>query len=145
MAERVDIELDDGRATVILPIEWVEARPVLQDYLESRRNHLAVVHDGLREHLDMRLDKMEVSMRDVAMTQREHGERLDIHQGELTRLHNQQINVIASVNATLSNVGTLLGHLTERVAKSEYVMAAIGVGVFTGLILLAGIAYKLFK
>lgn len=145
--QRVDFDVETGNLDrrVRLPDEYRDAKPVLEEYLAERRRAHDDDHDGLREHLDVRLDQMEQAMRESSQVQGTHGKRLDSHDGELRRLHDQQINVLAQNNIILQNFGRILGGLQERMHKIDILVGSALVMGAIGLLLLAGIASKVFR
>lgn len=130
-----------------LPNEWSDAKPIVAAWIAGtvhRRSEIDTKIDGLRDHLDTRLDTIERSMGETVSEQREHAEQLHRHTGELGRLHDQQLNVIAANNALLTNFGTILGDLSDRVRKSEYVAGGILFGIILGLGILSLVAFNVW-
>ena len=107
-----------------LPKEWEDAHPVLESWygevrgfrseLDSRTAERNAAFATLREHFDIRMDQVEISLKDAADTQKYHATLIEETRRETRRLHDQQTSLLEANRAILSGFGQSLGQLSER-------------------------------
>lgn len=77
-------------------------------------------------------------------TLKNHNKRMEVVEREVLRLTNQGNSVFAATQAVLTNVGTAIGNLTERVTKVEYYQAGVFACVVIGALALAVVAARVW-
>jgi len=91
----------------------------------------------LKNHMDKRFDCVEQKLG-------KHHEMLVRHDTELSRLHNQHLNLLTSVQTMMSSFGSMIASINERTHKSEFLIAMLIVGGGVSIGMLGVILWKLF-